>query len=411
MTKLEIMLEYVSEHNDFYKKRIKDFKINNPLDIKQWPILTREELQKNRYFMFSDGYKAKYYSQLLRRQASSGSSGVPINVYWDYKDWYVSNLSLWRKRSKWYGIKPSDKSVMFTLNGFGIENDGKTVYTVNDPNNILIINVSLLQFEKAYKEVIDIINDYEPKWLYIQPHILNKIIQTYEKIGMKTPKSLSYIESVGEMLAPHLQRKAEDTFKVPVINMYGSEEMNGIAIQNPYKEMQIIADNVYVEVMNNTEIKNKGSGCSIITNLNNKAMPLIRYCQDDIITIDSNEGKETDYSIIHVFSGRKSSTITLENGFELTPYVLMEVVGELNNIYKDIICEYSFVYYKKEKTLNCIIRLEEKRGDWELSVQEKMNNIFRKKGLGEFKIRYCFKPYGINVITESKPKENILIID
>lgn len=31
MTKLEAMLKYVSEHNDFYKKRIKDYGITNPL--------------------------------------------------------------------------------------------------------------------------------------------------------------------------------------------------------------------------------------------------------------------------------------------------------------------------------------------------------------------------------------------
>lgn len=107
--KLVKMLKYVSEHNDFYKKRIKEYGISNPLDITQWPILTRRELQENRYNMFSDGYKTKYFNQQLRRQSSSGSTGVPVNVYWDYKDWYASNLCLWRKRQEWYGIRPSEK--------------------------------------------------------------------------------------------------------------------------------------------------------------------------------------------------------------------------------------------------------------------------------------------------------------
>ena len=72
MTKLETMLKYVSEHNDFYKNRIKEYEIKDPLDITQWPVLTRKELQENRYNMFSDGYKAKYFNQRLRRQSSSG---------------------------------------------------------------------------------------------------------------------------------------------------------------------------------------------------------------------------------------------------------------------------------------------------------------------------------------------------
>ena len=49
MTKLETMLKYVSEHNEFYKNRIKEYGIKDPLDITQWPILTRKELQENRY--------------------------------------------------------------------------------------------------------------------------------------------------------------------------------------------------------------------------------------------------------------------------------------------------------------------------------------------------------------------------
>ena len=71
MSKLEDMLKYVSEHNDFYKNRIKEYGIENPLDITQWPILTRKELQENRYNMFSDGYQSKYF--ISNFQINSGN--------------------------------------------------------------------------------------------------------------------------------------------------------------------------------------------------------------------------------------------------------------------------------------------------------------------------------------------------
>lgn len=83
MSRLEELLEYVSEHNDFYKDIIKKCGIKNPIDINQYPILTRRILQTNRYNMFSEGYKMQYYDLQLRRKASSGSSGIPVNVYWD----------------------------------------------------------------------------------------------------------------------------------------------------------------------------------------------------------------------------------------------------------------------------------------------------------------------------------------
>ena len=53
--KLVRMLKYVSEHNDFYKKRIKEYGITNPLDITQWPVLTRKELQEIGIICFRKG--------------------------------------------------------------------------------------------------------------------------------------------------------------------------------------------------------------------------------------------------------------------------------------------------------------------------------------------------------------------
>lgn len=108
--KLIKMLKYVSEHNDFYKNRIKEYGITNPLDITQWPILTRKELQNNRHSIFSDGYRTQYLCHQLLLTASSGTTGHPIGVYWDHRDYYNSMMSLWRKRKAWYSISPSDKS-------------------------------------------------------------------------------------------------------------------------------------------------------------------------------------------------------------------------------------------------------------------------------------------------------------
>lgn len=133
--KLVRMLKYVSEHNDFYKKRIKEYGITNPLDITQWPVLTRKELQENRYNMFSNGYKNKYYWQQLVRKSSSGSTGVPINVYWDYGDYYSSVKILWRMRKKFYDILPMDDQLTFSF----VKKNEKTmpIHYINvEPNKL-----------------------------------------------------------------------------------------------------------------------------------------------------------------------------------------------------------------------------------------------------------------------------------
>lgn len=402
MSKLEEMLKYVSEHNEFYKNRIKEYGIKNPLDITQWPVLTRKELQENRYNMFSDGYKSKYFNQQLRRQSSSGSSGVPISVYWDYKDWYASNMSLWRKRLQWYHIHPRDKYVMFTLNAFNVKSDGETIYYMTEPANVLCINISLIQNESGYEKIIDIINDFEPKWLYIQPFVLNKLIQAYKRTNKYPPKSLQYIESVGELLASDLRRKAIDFFDVPLANMYGSEEMNGIAYENPTNRMCILDDNVYVEVNNGKYISSIGEGETIITNLNNYGMPLIRYNQGDIIVKDLF----SSIQYINEIKGRSSQCISFSNGFELSSLFLQEVISEINNQYDDIIHEYRFHYDTSNNRLQCFINILEEKNKWSDIIFRKLYDVLKEKTIN-FPFITCDV---VDMKSDYNPQKNAILI-
>lgn len=382
MTKLESMLKYVSEHNDFYKKRIKEYGIKDPLDITQWPVLTRKELQENRYNMFSSGYKTRYTNQELRRQVSSGSSGVPVNVYWDYKDWYASNMSLWRKRLQWYGIRPSERYVMFTLNSFDVKTDNDIVYYTKKYDNVLTVNASLLKNEKQYIELVRIINEFNPVWLYIQPFVLNRLINTYIRFELKKLKDLRYIESIGELLTEDLRKRAIDFFGVPVAGMYGSEEMNSIAYECPDHHMHVLQDNVIVEIQNENGICREGEGEAIITNLNNYGMPLIRYNQMDQILID-HEHANCQYchssQTIKLIKGRTSSVIVFNDNTEMNTLALCEVIAEVNNYYNDVITEYMYEYIQPDEKLICYLSVDQKRNGWINNIVETLKNTLMQK--------------------------------
>ena len=381
MTKLEQMLKYVSEHNDFYKKRIKEYGISNPLDITQWPVLTRKELQENRYNMFSDGYESKYFFQQLHRQTSSGSSGIPINVYWDFNNLYASNLSLWRKRKKYYSIKPNDKYVIFNLFFFDSDiTQEESLYYDKSIPNVMLVNISLVHKNDKYTELLDIIEKYQPIWLYIQPYILSRIIDAYQENNMSPPNTIKYIELYGEMVPPSLIERASSIFKVPIANMYGSEEMNGIAYECQNNHLHVLEDNVLVECLYNENVVSFGEGESIITNLNNYAMPLIRYNQGDIISISKlkkicNYDKNT--VVINSIKGRKYDEIELKNGYVINTFLLQEIIAEVNNQCNDLICAYRYIYIKSENILKCIISV--KNNNWYNSVKKMINNVYKCK--------------------------------
>lgn len=374
--KLVRMLKYVSEHNDFYKKRIKEYGITNPLDITQWPILTRKELQENRYNMFSDGYKAKYFNQQLRRQTSSGSSGIPINVYWDNDDLFKSNIQLWRRRYKWYGITPCDKCVKFQLNAFGPINSNEIMYVI-DPENVMSINVSFLFVEDAYCKIANLISSFKPKWLYIQPSVIKILINVLKthKHNSSMFSSVKYIESVGEILTEDIRNLAYDYFNAPVANLYGSEEMNGIAYECPEKAMHVLDENVYLEISHGSEqIKSV-----LLSNLNNKCMPLIRYEQGDKMLI--NHSFKCLCSLggdsIKMMTGRCRDTIHLNGGTNINSFYLAEVISKANNKYGDIILQYKYVFHRNIQTLECFVCLDDNYNDWFISVEKEIKSSFQ----------------------------------
>ena len=346
--------------------------------------------------MFSDGYKSKYYNQQLLHKVTSGSSGIPINIYWDMRDYYSSTRYLWNKRLKYYNIHPFDKYISFDLHGFNTSKKDNKVRFINEPKNLLNINYSSIQDEKLYKYLVDIIDDFKPKWLYVRPFVLQKLIALYENHHI--PQSLKYIESYGEVLPPELRKKAINIFKVPIANMYGAEEVNTIAFECPYHKMHIFENNIFMECVKDDFINSR----SIITGLVNKAMPLVRYdLGDDIVIEQLHQTCDcgSHSPIVSSLKGRTLDSINIGN-FTLNSVVLLEIMGEVNNYYNYVISSYKFIYYRESLILQCYIELDNRFESWYHSIKQTIESVFYKRISAEININFkidlkdTIKPHG-----------------
>ena len=381
MAKIETFLKSVVETNGFYRNVVSQNQISEPGNIMLYPILTRKHLQENRYNIFSDGYEKLYYAQQLISQSSSGTSGVPVYVYWDPKDYYCSMRVLWNKRLKYYGIHPYQKYVKFTLNSIvGGEYNDEIMWLKESPN-VLNINRSSLRTPKDYRRLIEKIEEFEPKWLYIQPYILRKIVEAYITYNITPPPSISYVESVGELLPLELKDRAAKLYNAPVANMYGSEEMNGIAYECPFHQMHILSENVYVECQNITGTHPFGQGEAIITNLVNKAMPLIRYNQGDIITLENLYRPcpcGSTEPVVSKITGRVYENITVGE-LDLNPYMLLSTLSNINNQFNSILTSYRFEYSKSNRRLVCFIELTEQKKSWFENLKNEILSVLIPK--------------------------------
>lgn len=374
MTNLEIMLKYVSEHNSFY--RISE--MQEDLTLEKRPIIDRFTVQKLKKKILSEEYLG-LNSRNLITLITSGSSGQPLRVYWDVKDYYKSMVCLWRRRYLYYGISPTSTVLNFNYNLYNnvSTSDSLRYY---QRKNILSVNKASLSNEKAMHELVVLLNDMNIDWIYVQPSILERILNYYLRHKIEFPK-VKYIETAGEVLSEKLRNNILYYTGITVTNMYGSEEMNGIAIECPYGNMHVLSENVIVECAENDCVTQTGKGSAIITNLHNRAMPFIRYNQGDVISLSEMRMCQCGFcdQMITNIEGRERTAVTIA-GKILDTTIITEVVESVNNLLEYPIYLYNFVYLLSDQKLIGYIKLEELYKKWERTVSQELNKEFKKRG-------------------------------
>jgi phenylacetate-CoA ligase len=131
------------------------------------------------------------------------------------------------------------------------------------------------------------------------------------------------------------RRVIEDVFACKVTNRYGCEEVSLIACECPRHDgFHVNADGVYVEVLRDGRQVAPGEpGSVVVTDLTNRAMPLIRYQVGDVAVPSSRpcscgrglpllervDGREADYVV--------TAQDQLISGISLTENFALQVPG------------------------------------------------------------------------------------
>ena len=376
--KLVKMLKYVSEHNDFYKKRIKEYGISNPLDITQWPILSREDVLSNMHLLLSDKYHGRLFDDLMVKK-TSGTSGIPVTIYWNKQDFYRSTISSWRLRKLYYSITPISRQVNFNNQIFTeIDMDNSIIF--NETKNSISFNKSSIK--NNYRSLFDKIYQFNPEWIYTTPYILEQLIEFSKKNNLNPPHNLKYVECAGEVLLNNLKEEAFDLFRIVVSNMYGTEETNGIAFECPFGNMHIMDDNVFVECISNNKSTLKGLGEAVVTSLHNYAMPLIRYALNDVIIIDNSLSCPcgNPHHIIKEIRGRTNEVFSYNNVMT-SGYDLVEAINILNNMLGNPVEKFSFEYDSCKQTLIIRLKIQVKFQSQVDEVKQKLFSILRRRNI------------------------------
>lgn len=323
------------EKNEFYR-----FMLGNDLPEK-WtdlPVLNKHDYQIARQNLLSSSIKHKD----LYTGYTSGSSGHPFRYAKDkfchamtwalIKDRYAMfDLNLDSKQARFYGI-PFEKIdyVKERTKDFLSNRIRFPVFDLSDD----VLESFLGKFTTTKFEYI---YGYTNSIVLFARYLIKKNIVLKDYC-----RTLKICIGTSENCTEQDKKILMQAFGIPVVNEYGSSEVDLIAIEDMKGEWRISDENIFMEILDDdgNEVRGSGEGRIVLTSLHNKVMPFIRYEIGDRAVIDRRDGEIIIRNllggvndIVMLPSGRKSPGITfyfitrsvLENVNSLKEFIIKQV--------------------------------------------------------------------------------------
>ena len=258
--------------------------------LEKFPLINRQIVQNHTNDFVGNSFNA---NDLIFRK-TSGTSGRPLTIY-KPKSLFTLYGAIALDTRLMYGWTPFD--AVYTLHGGGIGN---------------------IPPETSITKLENILFTAPPRVFYCYPSCLRELISrnSSEKLSSL---SLKYIGTHSEQTSKEERQTISSEFNCPVYDDYGATEVGPIAIQCINQHYHIISDLIHLEILDSDglPVPDGMEGEVVVTDLHNRAMPLIRYQTGDIAVIDCTVKCDCRWSklpILKYIKGRKEDNFIMPNG-------------------------------------------------------------------------------------------------
>lgn len=365
---LKDLLVYLSEHNPYYARCIKEqhIEINANYSttgemLSGFPVIDKSVIREHWNEWLTDELK---YEQISLK-STSGSTGIPFRFYSsqiadDYKT--ASKYRLYHR----FGINIDDKQLCF---GASFNQGTSRFQKIKADLNNRFVNKRYFcdtsHFTKeTILEVIRSINNLPIKSVWGYPSAIFEVakyaLDNDIKIDNKRLKAIFYS---GESHDEYMNQVISQAFgkKVAIVDEFNSLE--GF-IAGTFKDglLHLNDDTAIFEVLKpDGSISSHGKGELLVTSLFNKAFPFIRYKNGDVVEISESDGEiGVPFRILKSADGRSTSFIY--NGNAKVPHTMCSHYLPHSN-FKHQVKKFQIVQNEKESVLVKIVAYDEKSLD------------------------------------------------
>jgi len=281
--RLTELLLFVWEHNDFYRNRFQQVgltpgDIRSPEDLRRLNVLTKAEIRSNTSAMISQGFRM----DALHMFKTGGSTGKALEIYITEECSCLRNACTLR-HDLWSGWKRGEPVAAIWGNpDFPSTFIEKLRLFVSLPpivylDTMAVSSDSVSRFVEQWRQI-------KPTLIFGHAHSIFVLALLLEEMGIKGVNPKGIISS-SMMLLPHERSKIEEIFGTNVIDRYGCEEVSLIGCEcDKHEGMHLNIEHLFIEFVKDdgTPVAPGEPGKIVVTDLMNRAMPLIRYQVEDV---------------------------------------------------------------------------------------------------------------------------------
>lgn len=307
---LEVLIEHAVTTVPYYRElglNVAD--LRGAGGIAAFPLLTKQLVQQHESQLVSDDYDPA----ALPVSRTSGSTGEPTSTYYDIDAWVLMKHAL-KLRRVLSGLRFPPYRVLII--GESAPSDGEGA-------SLPFAAVRRVAIEEGVEPHIDTIRRFRPSGIYGTPSWLAEIVQAARRRRIALPPARTVWTSA-EVLTAAARQEIERGFGAPVRDVYGSTEFKEVAVECEHGRRHINFETSFVEVIPD---ENGSVGSIVITNLVNRAMPLIRYRIGDLGAVGSGDcpcGRAAPW--IDGIAGREVDLIEIAGGRRISPYAFSVLI-------------------------------------------------------------------------------------
>ncbi len=275
LEKLQELVQFAYRYAPFYREKfdalgLKPEDIQSLEDVQKLPTLTRKDLVQHNQEIHTE-----YHFHKTFRAITSGSTGDSLVFQRDESADSFNRAAIFRGYS-WYDIQPWERNGYFWGFDFNRKKRLKTKVLDALQNRFRIFNYE----EKAFRRFVQKLRkaSYIHGYSSAVFHTAKLINELYET----SPVQLKMVKGTSEKIYDSYQEEVQKAFGVKMVSEYGATESGIVAFECPEGHMHINMEGVLVE---------EEEGEILITNLQMKSFPLIRYRLGDYVTLAPKEKK------------------------------------------------------------------------------------------------------------------------